>query len=180
MKVLTLSAPPPLQVLPSSVSQSRVLVATRAIVAEGAYGPEGFEPGVHVPQGAQEVSGVDEVTRAARDQLAAGADVTKIYADYHYAPGEPSRPTMSAAELAAGTQTGHDAARIVAVHAVTPEGMRRAIGAGVDTIEHGYGGTPAIFKAMHDKGIARCPTLAAADAVARYRGWNGMIRHQQT
>jgi imidazolonepropionase-like amidohydrolase len=151
----------------------RMLVATRAIVAEGAYGPKGFEPGVKVPQGAQEVSGVDDITRAARDQVAGGADVVKMYADYHYMPGEPSRPTLSAAELAAGAQVGHDAGRIVAVHTVTAEGMRRAIAAGVDTIEHGYGGTPEIFKAMHDKGIALCPTLAASDAVARYQGWNG-------
>lgn len=151
----------------------RMLVATRAIVAEGAYGPKGFEPGVTIPQGAQEVSGIDDIARAARDQIAAGADVVKMYADYHYEPGEPSRPTLSAEELAAGTRIGHDAGRIVAVHTVTPEGMRRAIAAGVDTIEHGYGGTPDIFKAMHDRGIALCPTLAASDAVARYHGWNG-------
>ncbi|WP_253718110.1 amidohydrolase family protein [Sphingomonas sp. AP4-R1] len=151
----------------------RLLVATRAIVAEGAYGPKGFEPGVKVPQGAEEVSGVDEMARAARDQIAAGADVVKMYADYRYRPGEPSRPTLSEAELAAGAQAGRDAGRVVAVHTSTPEGMRRAIAAGIDTIEHGYGGTPAIFKAMHDKGVALCPTLAASDAVARYRGWNG-------
>ena len=151
----------------------RLLVATRAIVAQGAYGPKGFEPGTAVPQGAQEVNGVAEMTRAVRDQIAAGADVVKLYADYHYAPGEPSHPTLSAAELAAGTQAAHDAGRTVAVHTVTAEGMRRAIAAGVDTIEHGYGGTPEIFKAMHDKGIALCPTLAASDAVSRYRGWTG-------
>jgi len=151
----------------------RMTVATRAIVAEGAYGPKGFEPGVKVPQGAQEVSGVEDMVRAARDQIAAGADVVKMYADYHYMPKEPSRATLTEAELAAGTSTAHDAGRIAAVHAATAEGMRRAIAAGVDTIEHGYGGTPDIFKAMHDKGIALCPTLAASDAVARYRGWKG-------
>ena len=151
----------------------RMIVATRAIVAEGAYGPKGFEPGVKVPQGAQEVSGVDDIVRAARDQIAGGADVVKMYADYHYRAGEDSLPTLSAAELAAGAATGHDAGRIVAVHTVTAEGMRRAIAAGVDTIEHGYGGTPDIFRAMAAKHIALCPTLAASDAVARYRGWNG-------
>jgi len=155
------------------VSGPRLIVATKAIVAEGAYGPKGFEPGVKVPQGAQEVSGVDEMVRAARDQIAAGADVVKMYADYHYMPKEPSRATLTQAELAAGASTAHDAGRLAAVHAATAEGMRRAIAAGVDTIEHGYGGTPDIFKAMHDKGIALCPTLAASDAVARYRGWNG-------
>jgi imidazolonepropionase-like amidohydrolase len=151
----------------------RMLVATRAIVAEGAYGPKGFEPGVKIPQGAQEVSGVDDIIRASRDQIAAGADVVKMYADYHYEPGEPSRPTLSEAELSAGARVGHDAGRLVAVHTVTPEGMRRAIAAGVDTIEHGYGGTRDIFRAMHDKGVALCPTLAASDAIARYHGWDG-------
>ncbi len=151
----------------------RLMVATKAIVAQGAYGPKGFEPGVKIPQGAQEVSGVDDIVRAARDQIAAGADIVKMYADYHYMPKEPSRATLTEAELAAGTATAHDAGRLVAVHAATAEGMRRAIAAGVDTIEHGYGGTPAIFKAMHDRGVALCPTLAASDAVARYRGWNG-------
>ena len=151
----------------------RLLVATKAIVAEGAYGPKGFEPGVRVPQGAQEVSGVDDIVRAVRDQIAAGADIVKLYADYHYQGGEGSRPTLSAAEMAAATAAAHDAGRIVAVHSVTPEGMRRAIAAGVDTIEHGYGGTPDIFRAMHDKGIALCSTLAASDATARYRGWKG-------
>ena len=151
----------------------RMMVATKAIVAEGAYGPKGFEPGLRVPQGAQEVSGVDDMVLAARDQIAAGADVVKMYADYHYLPKEPSRPTLSQAELSAGAAVAHDAGRIAAVHTVTPEGMRRAIAAGVDTIEHGYGGTPEIFKAMHDHGIALCPTLAASDAVAHYRGWNG-------
>ena len=151
----------------------RMMVATKAIVAEGAYGPKGFEPGVKVPQGAQEVSGADDMVRAARDQIAAGADVVKMYGDYHYLPKEPSRPTLTQAELNAGTAAAHDAGRLAAVHTVTPEGMRRAIAARVDTIEHGYGGTPEIFRAMHDKGIALCPTLAASDAVARYRGWNG-------
>ena len=155
------------------VQGPRMLVATRAIVARGAYGPKGFAPGVEVPQGAEEVSGIDAIIRAVRDQIAAGADVVKLYADYRYGPGEPSRPTLSAAELAAATQVAHDAGRIVAVHAVTAEGMRRAIAAGVDTIEHGYGGTADIFRAMRDRGIAWCPTLAAPEAVARYHGWAG-------
>jgi imidazolonepropionase-like amidohydrolase len=152
----------------------RMLVATKANVARGAYGPKGFEPGVVIPQGAEEISGADEMTRAAREQIAAGADVIKMYADYHYLPGEPSRPTMTEAELAAGVAVAHDAGRLAAAHATTAEGMRRAALAGVDTIEHGYGGTPDVFKLMHDKGIALCPTLGASEAYARYfQGWNG-------
>ena len=152
----------------------RLLVATKANVARGAYGPKGFEPGVPVPQGAEEISGAGEMTRAARDQIAAGADVIKMYADYHYRPHEPSRPTMTEAELAAGVAVAHDAGRLAAAHATTAEGMRRAVAAGVDTIEHGYGGTAEVFKAMAEKHIALCPTIAASEAYARYfQNWNG-------
>ena len=151
----------------------RLLVSTRAIVAQGAYGPKGFEPGVPVPQGAEEASGVEGVVRAVRSQIAAGADVVKLYADYHYRPGEPSLPTFSQAEMDAATAAAHDAGRTVAVHAVTAEGMRRAIAAGVDTIEHGDEGTAQVFKAMAAKRIAYCPTLSAGESISRYRGWNG-------
>ena len=152
----------------------RMLVATKANVARGAYGPKGFEPGVKIPQGAEEVNGADEMRAAARDQIAAGADVIKMYADYHYLPGEPSRPTLTEDEMAAGVQVAHDAGRIAAAHATTAEGMRRAILAGVDTVEHGYGGTPEIFKMMHDRGTGYCPTLGASEAYAQYfQGWNG-------
>jgi imidazolonepropionase-like amidohydrolase len=150
----------------------RLIVATRAIVASGAYGPKGFEPGVAVPQGAEEATGADLVL-VVRRQIAAGADVIKLYADYRWRPGEESRPTFSENELRTAIEAAHDAGRPVAVHAATAEGMRRAIAAGVDTIEHGYGGTPEIFREMQKRGIVLCPTLAAGDAIARYKGWNG-------
>ena len=152
----------------------RLLVSTKAIVARGAYGPKGFEPGVPIPQGAQEVAGVEEIVKAVRDQIAGGADIVKFYADYRWGKGEPSRPTLSQAELNAGTAAAHDAGRLVAVHATTAEGMRRAVLAGADTIEHGYGGTADVFKLMHDRHVALCPTIAASEAYARYfEHWNG-------
>ena len=152
----------------------RLLVATKAIVARGAYGPKGFEPGVPIPQGAQEVAGVDEIVRAVRDQIAGGADIVKFYADYHWGKGEPSRPTLSQAELNAGVATAHDAGRLVAVHATTAEGMRRAVLAGAETIEHGYGGTAEVFRLMKQHGTALCPTIVASEAYARYfEHWNG-------
>jgi len=156
------------------VAGPRLLVATKAIVARGAYGPKGYEPGVAIPQGAQEVAGVDETIRAVRDQVAGGADIVKFYADYHWGKGEPSRPTLSQAELDAGVAAAHDAGRLVAVHATTAEGMMRAVRAGADTIEHGYGGTADVFRAMAAKHLALCPTIAASEAYARYfEGWNG-------
>ena len=62
--------------------------------------------------------------------------------------------------------------RPVAAHAASPEGMRRATLAGVKTIEHGSGGTPEVFRLMAERGVALCPTLAAGEAISRYRGWN--------
>ncbi|MDB5705160.1 MAG: amidohydrolase [Sphingomonas bacterium] len=151
----------------------RMMVATKAIVAEGAYGPKGYEPGLKIPQGAQEVSGVDDIVRAVRDQIAGGADVIKLYADYHYQGGSSSRPTLSQAELTAAVAAAHDAGRITASHATTEIGIGRAIAAGIDTIEHGTDASAAELKMMHDKGIGLCPTLAASDASSHYRGWNG-------
>ena len=152
----------------------RLLVATKAIVARGAYGPKGFEAGVPIPQGAQEVAGVDEMIRAVRDQIAGGADLIKFYADYHWGKGEPTRVTLSQTELGAGVAAAHDAGRKVAVHATTPEGMMRAVRAGADTIEHGYGGSADVFAAMAKRKVALCPTLAASEAYARYfEKWDG-------
>jgi imidazolonepropionase-like amidohydrolase len=150
----------------------RMLVATRALVATGAYGPKGFEATVSIPQGAEEADGANLVT-AVRHQIGAGADVVKLYADYHWRPGEPSRATFTEAEMRAAVDAAHSAGRTVAAHANTAEGMRRAVLAGVDTIEHGGEGTPEVFKLMKERGVCYLPTLAASDAVAHYRGWNG-------
>ena len=150
----------------------RMLVATRALVATGSYGPKGFEPGVDVPQGAEEADG-EALLLAARRQIGRGADVIKLYADYRWGAGEPSRPTFSVAEMRAVVEAAHDAGRTVVAHASTPEGMRRATLAGVDSIEHGNDGTAEVFALMKERGVAFCPTLAATDAIERYRGWTG-------
>ena len=148
----------------------RMIVVTRAIVATGSYGPKSSTD-LDLPQGAQEASGVDEIVRATREQIGKGADWVKLYADYRWGVGEPSRPTFSQDELAAAVKAAHDAGRPVAAHATTAEGMRRAILAGVDTIEHGDEGTSEIFKLMKEHSVAFCPTVAAGDAIAQYRGW---------
>lgn len=149
----------------------RVLVAGPAIVATGAYGPKGFHDGVSVPLGAEPASGVDEVIRTVRRQLGNGADFIKIYADYRWGKDEPSQPTFLLEEIKAMVATAESAGRYVVAHASTPEGMRRAILAGVETIEHGDGGTKEIFSLMKEKGVALCATLAAGDAILQYNGW---------
>jgi imidazolonepropionase-like amidohydrolase len=106
-----------------------------------------------------------------RDQAGRGADWIKIYADYRWGPGGEARPTFTLDELRLAVEVAHTSGRPVAVHAATAEGMRRAILAGVDTIEHGDGGTPAIFQLMAERGVILCPTLAAGDAIQQYKGW---------
>jgi imidazolonepropionase-like amidohydrolase len=149
----------------------RLIVSTKAIVATGTYGPRGFDVEHHITQGAEEASGVEDVTRVARDQISKGADWVKVYADYRWGPHGESRPTFSIEELAAIVGVAESSGREVVVHASTAEGMRRAVMAGVVDIEHGDGGTPEVFRLMKEKGVVLCPTLAAGDAIRSYRGW---------
>jgi imidazolonepropionase-like amidohydrolase len=155
----------------------RMLVATRAIVATGAYGPKNAEPDF-AARGAEEADGPGLIA-AVRRQIGAGADWVKLYGDYRWRPGEPSRPTFTLDEMRLAVDAAHSAGRKVAVHAGTVEGMRRAILAGADTIEHGDAGTPEIFRLMKAHDVALCPTLAATDAISRYRGWNGTAPEPQ-
>ncbi len=148
----------------------RMIIATRALVAPGSYAPK--NDAWAVPQGAEEADGPNLVS-AVRRQIGAGADVVKLYGDYRWRPGEGSRPTYSQSEIAAAVAASHDAGRQVAVHANTAEAMRRASAAGVEVIEHGSEGDAATFALMAKNKTALCPTLAAGDAIARYRGWNG-------
>lgn len=148
----------------------RMLVSTRAIVATGSYGPKGFALQWRVPQGAEEADG-DTLIRVVRDQIGHGADWIKVYADYRWGPHGEAAPTFSVAELTSIVETARSSGRPVVAHSTTPEGMRRSIMAGVETIEHGDGGTSEVFKLMAEKGIALCPTLAAGDATAQYAGW---------
>jgi imidazolonepropionase-like amidohydrolase len=139
----------------------RMLVATRAIVATGTYGPKGYVPEWTVPQGAQEADGVDSLIRTVRDQIGRGADWIKLYGDYRWGPHSGSHPTFSLEEMKLAVETARSAGVPVAVHTVTVEGMRRAILAGAETIEHGNEGTPEIFKLMVEHHVALCPTLTA-------------------
>ena len=149
----------------------RLFVATRAIVASASYGPapRGLRPDVCcTPQGAEEASGVPEVIRAVREQAGRGADWIKVYADYRWGPDGTQQPTFSQEELRALVETAHSSGRPVAAHATTAEGMRRAVLAGVDSIEHGFNGTPEVFRLMAARGVAYLPTLTAEEAYGEY------------
>jgi len=149
----------------------RLLASTRAIVATGSYAPKGFALEWRVPQGAEEADGVDALTRIVRDQIGHGADWIKLYGDYRWGPLPGAHPTFSLEEMTLAVATARSAGVPVAVHSATPEGMRRAILAGAETIEHGDEGTPEVFRLMAEHQVALCPTLAAGDATAQYAGW---------
>ena len=147
----------------------RLLIAGRAIVATGSYGPKGFA--VDVPLGAEEADGPDLV-RVVRDQIGHGADWVKVYADYRWGPGGEVRPTFSTDELRLIVETAASSGRPTAAHASSSEAIRRAVEAGVETIEHGDAATPEVLALMADRGVFLCPTLAAVEAISRYAGWN--------
>jgi len=149
----------------------RMIVVTRAIVATGTYGPKHPTSDIDLPQGAEEADGMDAITRVVRDQSSRGADWIKVYAAYRAGPNGETRPTFTLEELTHMVEIARSIGRPVVAHSSTPEGMRRAIMAGVETIEHGDGGTPEVFRLMAEKGIALCPTVAAGDAILSYRGW---------
>ncbi|MGE3821915.1 MAG: amidohydrolase family protein [Isosphaeraceae bacterium] len=147
-----------------------MLIATRAIVATGSYAPKGFAPEYDIPQGAEEADGVDALIRAVRDQIGRGADWVKVYCDVAMG-GEKVRPSFTLEELKRIVETASATGVPVAAHAVSREGMRRAALAGVATIEHGDGGDAEVFRLMAERGVALCPTLAAAEAMSKYAGW---------
>lgn len=151
----------------------RVLASTKALVTTGGYGPLGFDPRWDVPRGAQVADGADGVRRAVREQIAAGADWIKVYADYRRVAGAAATPTFTEEELAAVVDEARSAGLPVAAHASTDAGIARAVRAGVKTIEHGTDASDATLDLMAKRGVVLCPTLAAVEATARYAGWKG-------
>ena len=144
----------------------RMAVATRAIVATGSYGPKGYASEWNVPQGAEEADGIDNLTRVVREQIGKGADWIKVYADYRWGAGGTAHATFTLDELKLAVEVAKSAGIPVAAHATSTEGARRAILAGVETIEHGDGGTPELFRLMKEHNTALCPTLSVAGANA--------------
>ncbi len=139
------------------VQGPRMQVATRAIAAVGQYNPFGVSPDLtDFPTGAQMVSGVEEARRAAREQIGHGADLIKVYADWQH-------PTLTIEEMRAVVEEAHKQGLKVAAHATTPEGIRNAVTAGVDSIEHGHRADRAALEMIKAKGVFLVPTVGAID-----------------
>lgn len=132
----------------------RMIIATKAIVARGSYGPDYKNADLDLPQGAAEVAGMDEMASEVYNQIGKGADVIKLYADYRWGLNDQAAPTFSIEAIALATSIAKSAGRPAVAHASTKEGMHRAVMGGISTIEHGDNGDDEIFKLMKEKGVA--------------------------
>jgi len=148
----------------------RLLVAGRAIVATGSYGPKGYDDDQHIMLGAEPADGPD-LARVVRDQIGKGADLIKVYADYRWGVNNESKPTFTLDELKLINEVAQSSGRPLVCHANTKEAMRRAILAGAETIEHGDEVDAEIGKLMKEHNVTFIPTLAATEMIAQYRGW---------
>jgi imidazolonepropionase-like amidohydrolase len=143
-----------------------------------------------LPAGADAVDGVDEIRRAVRRRIAAGADIIKFFADYRrrimrsppaqqhpyipnilHPPKEPNPDyvVFSKEEMDMIVSEANLAKCPVAAHCCTLEGAMAAIKAGVKTIEHVYGASDEMFEAMERTGCIMVPTLAIAEKLSKHR-----------
>ena len=150
----------------------RLITTTRAIVATGSYGPKGFAPQFEVPQGAEEASGIEQLTKRRAHAGRQGRRLDQGVRRLPLGPSGEAQPTFTLAELQHIVEVAASSGRRVVAHAATAEGMRRAALAGIATIEHGDGGTPEVFQLMKQRNVGFCPTMAAGYSTATYAGWN--------
>ncbi len=141
----------------------RLWVSTRGLSTTGRYMPFDYSWDLDLPKGAQMVCGVDECLRAVREQVANGADWIKIYVDWPVHIDEKGElsgiPNFAQKELEVMVNEAHRLDRNVAVHAMTKEGIKASLDAGVDSIEHGTGFTDALIDQAIEHGVYWCPTL---------------------
>lgn len=163
----------------------RVLAAGYGITMTGGHG-HGFI--------AVEADGPDKVRKRVREQLRAGATAIKLFASGGVmTPGvDPRSPSFTLDELRAGVEEAHKAFRIVAAHAQATEGIKNAILAGVDSIEHGVWLDDEAIRLMSDRRTYLVPTLTAPWQIAHQgtaagipdymvqKGWQVLEAHEQS
>lgn len=149
----------------------RMIVAGRAIVSTGSYGPKGYDSDMEIMLGAEPADGNDLI-RVVRDQIGKGADFIKVYADYRWGPKGEDQPSFTLEELKLVNEVARSSGRYLVCHAKSKEAMRRAILAGAETIEHGDFLDEEIAQLMIEHKVTFFPTVAAIDAIQQYRnGW---------
>jgi imidazolonepropionase-like amidohydrolase len=147
-----------------------MMVAGRAIVSTGSYGPKGYDTDMEIMLGAEPADGNDLV-RVVRDQIGKGADFIKIYADYRWGRNDEDMPSFTLEELKLINEVTRSSGRVMVCHAKSKEAIRRAVLAGAETIEHGDFIDVELGKLMKEHNATYYPTIAAVDMISQYRGW---------
>jgi imidazolonepropionase-like amidohydrolase len=151
----------------------RMEVSTRGIAAVGQYEPFGVSPDlVNFPTGAQMISGIEDARRAVREQIGHGADLIKVYADWR-------NPTLTVEEMRVIVEEAHKQKLKVAAHATTPEGIKNAITAGVDSIEHGNHANREDLEMMKANGTFLVPTLDVVYELSEPQKYDKMTPEQR-
>ena len=135
--------------------------------------------GGHCYRQSVECDGPDEIVKAVRIQINKGADVIKFMGSgglEHFPNEDPNAPQFTVEELTAGVNAAHDLGRDCAIHAYSNEGIRRAVLAGVDNIEHGCMMTQDLIEEIAKRGLHLNPTMTgirgAAKAGPNARYWD--------
>ncbi|MFN5790469.1 MAG: amidohydrolase family protein [Bacteroidota bacterium] len=157
-------------ILDKIIEGPRMLVAGRAIVSTGSYGPKGYDNDQKIMLGAEPADG-NELVRVVRDQIWQGADFIKIYADYRWGLMGEDRPTFTLDELKLINEVTTSSGRVMVCHAKSKEAIRRSVLAGAVTIEHGDFLDEEIGKLMKEHQVIFMPTIAAVEKITQYRGW---------
>ena len=148
----------------------RLMVAGRAIVSTGSYGPKGYDTDMQIMLGAEAADGNDLI-RVVRDQIGKGADFIKVYADYRWGRNGEDRPSFTLDELKLINEVTRSSGRVMVCHAKSKEAITRAVMAGAETIEHGDFIDLETAKLMKEHNVTYIPTIAAVDVISQYQGW---------
>jgi imidazolonepropionase-like amidohydrolase len=163
----------------------RILAAGMGVTMTGGHG-HGFI--------AQEADGPDAVRKAVREQIRTGATAIKLFASGGVmTPGvDPRSPSFTEDEMRAGVEEAHKAFRVVGAHAQATEGIKNAIRAGVDSIEHGVWLDAEAIELMRVHGTYMVATLTAPHHIAHggleagvppymvEKGWQVLEDHQKS
>ncbi|KAF8605908.1 hypothetical protein BDV93DRAFT_543103 [Ceratobasidium sp. AG-I] len=157
----------------SLIPGPRYFCASRAIVSTGSYGPKSDinpnEQGVNGITGAQVADGPDDCMRVVRQQVGAGVDWIKVYADYsHRSRASQTSPRAGPKYVPLWTQpewqslvsTAHSLGVKVAVHATTAQGALAALAAGANSIEHGHEINEDVLAQLRERRAVWTPTLS--------------------
>jgi imidazolonepropionase-like amidohydrolase len=151
----------------------RLWVSTRGLNIQGRYMPADYSWELDLPKGAQLVSGTDECLRAVREQVANGADWIKIYVDWPFFidkdGGISGLTNFTQEELDVMVNEAHRLRRKVAAHAISRNGIKAALDAGVNSIEHGCGFDEALIEQAKTQGVYWCPTLSVFEYDLEHR-----------